>query len=55
MSGFVDLPGMPVHTLSDVRDEVRECAETPWPRTSLGADGGVRVFGIKGSVMSDRK
>lgn len=48
---FVDLPGMPVHTFSGVRDQVRECVETPWLRTSPGADGRVRLFGINGSAI----
>lgn len=37
---YLDLLGVPVHTFSGVRDQVRKCVETPWPRTSLGADGG---------------
>ena len=45
---------MRVHTFSGVRDQVRECVETPWPRTSLGTDGGVRLFGIDGSAIDSQ-
>jgi hypothetical protein len=51
---FVDLLGMPVPTFSGLRDQVRECVETPWPRTSLGTDGGVRLFGINGSAIDSQ-
>ena len=50
---FVDLLGMRVHTFSGVRDQVRECVEKPWPRRSLGAHGGARLFGISGSGPFD--